>query len=382
MEKSFLYLDNPASSHPKPEEVYAASDHALRLGANPGRSAHAHALDASRIVTDTRELLAKFINAEASSQIVFTLNASHALNQALKGYLKPGDHVVTTSMEHNSVLRPLYALSQSGVSYTVVRADSSGRVDPAALERAIGPKTAMVALNHASNVCGTINDAMAVGALCRAKEVAFLLDASQTLGSLPIDVKALGVDFLAAPGHKGLLGPQGTGILYVRDTIQLTPLIHGGTGFASESPRMPEEMPERCEGGTVNTPGIAGLGEGVKFLLSKGMETLRAEEKALSAYVIEKLQSLNGLALYGPCDPEAVVPVFSFNLADKDGAHVGFVLDEAFSIAVRVGLHCAPEAHKTLGTFPSGTVRAGFGPFNTRDDADRLADSLSRILKL
>lgn len=382
MSETLLYLDNAASSHPKPVTVREAMCAALEAGANPGRSGHRLALDAARTIGDVRELAAKLINAGDSSEVVFTHNATHALNMALKGYLNPGDHVVTTSMEHNSVLRPLHALAAQGVAVTMVRGDLDGWVDPAKLRDAITPATRLVVVNHASNVCGTLVDAAAVGEICRKCGVAFLLDASQTLGALPVDVRALGVSMLAAPGHKGLLGPQGTGLLYVNPAVELTPIIQGGTGFSSESPEMPNEMPERLEGGTQNTPGIAGLGAGIEYLLTRTVKSVRqAEEEALAA-LLAALAAIPEVRVYGPCDPRRMVGVVSFNLEGRDGAHVGYVLDEIFNIAVRVGLHCAPEAHKTLGTFPVGTVRASLGPFNVPADADRLASALRTIISL
>ncbi len=386
MSVPYLYLDNAASSHPKPEEVYLAADRALRQGANPGRSGHTLALDSSRIVLDAREAVAELLGSGDSSRVVFTLNASHALNQAIKGTLKPGDHVVTSSMEHNSVARPLFAMAKEGVELTVVKADREGRIHPADVVAAMRDDTALVALTHASNVCGTLLDVKTVGAAVRSRGALFLLDASQTAGTYPINVDGLDVDMLAAPGHKGLLGPQGTGILYVRPGLDLKPVIHGGTGFASESREMPCEMPERLEGGTVNTPGLAGLGAGARYLLKRTVEEVREGEMLLVRRALELLGNIEGLRLYGPTDPADRVAVVSFNLFDRDGvahdgATVGFLLDDEYSIGVRVGLHCSPEAHKTIGTFPSGTVRVGFGPFNTETDVERLARAVGRIAK-
>lgn len=382
MEGNHLYLDNAASSCPKPDSVEKAVLGAIRLGANPGRSGHRSSLEAARVIHDTREELAQFLNVKDSSRVVFTFNASHALNAAFYGFLNPGDHVVTSSMEHNSVLRPLHDLAQSGVRVSSVQADGLGMVDPGEVASAITPETRLVALTHASNVCGALLDAAAVGEICREKGVAFLLDASQTVGAIPVDVGALGVDMLAAPGHKGLLGPQGTGFLYVRPGIELKPFILGGTGFSSEKLEMPDEMPERLEGGTLNTPGIAGLGAGIRYLREVGVENVRAGEVEIIEYLTGEFARRPDIVTYGPSDPEERVAVFSFNLRGRDGAHVGYVLDEVFHIAVRVGLHCAPQAHKTLGSYPEGTVRASFGPFNTVDDAARLVAALDRILRL
>jgi cysteine desulfurase / selenocysteine lyase len=268
------------------------------------------------------------------------------------------------------------------VEVTMVRGDAQGVVDPAAIGEAITPRTRLVVANHASNVCGSLLDAAAVGEVCRGRGVAYLLDASQTLGAVPVDVEALGVSMLAAPGHKSLLGPQGTGILYVHPSIDLAPFVYGGTGSLSESPEMPEEMPERLEGGTLNTPGIAGLAAGIEYIRERGVENIRKAEEAAVARLLELLAGKPQILVYGPKDPKKMVSVVSFNLVGRDGAHVGYVLDELFSIAVRVGLHCAPEAHKTIGTFPVGTVRASFGPFNTPADAERLAKALDTILSI
>lgn len=374
-----LYLDNAASSHPKPPEVLSAVEGVLMMGANPGRSGHRLSLDAARVVTDARESVARLINIGDSSKIVFTLNATHAINQALWGFLKPGDRVVTTTMEHNSVLRPLHAL---GVEVTFVRADPAGFVDPDDVKRALATGAKLVVINHASNVCGTLQDAAAIGLIAREGGARFLLDASQTLGSIPVDVQNLKADMVAAPGHKGLLGPQGTGFLYVSDEVKLKPLMYGGTGFLSESPDMPEEMPERLEAGTLNTPGIAGLGAGVEYLLSRGVESIREDEVKIIETALRVLPEVPGLELYGPKDAAKRVAVFSFNLKGKDGAHVGYALDEAFGIAVRVGLHCAPDAHRTIGSFPEGAIRASFGPFNTAGDAETLARALARIANI
>jgi cysteine desulfurase family protein len=378
-----IYLDNAASSHPKPEAVYKAADEALRLGANPGRSGHGSALSAARIIHETRELAAKLLGAGDSSRIIFTSNATHAINIALKGFsLKPGDHVVTSSMEHNSILRPLHALQQSGVDICTVTADSTGVIDPEEVERAIKPQARLVALSHGSNVTGALLDLKSIGEICRKKRVALLLDASQTAGVVPIDVVRDGVTMLTAPGHKGLLGPQGTGILYVSPSIDLNPLMEGGTGFASESREMPEVFPERLEAGTMNTPGIAGMGAGISWLLEKGVENIRKKEIEILVHLLARFKEIKGLREYGPADPEKRVAVVSFNLEGVDGAHLGYALDEVFSIAVRVGLHCAPDAHKTIGTFPGGTVRASFGPFNTVADADALCEALIKLSNL
>ncbi|PLX42490.1 MAG: cysteine desulfurase [Deltaproteobacteria bacterium] len=377
-----IYLDNAASSHPKPQTVYDAVQEALKTGANPGRSGHTLALNASRYILSSREGVARLIGATSASRVIFTSNATHAINQTLQGFLREGDHVVSSAMEHNSVLRPLHALEAQGISHTLVEADGAGVIDIDKVADAITPRTRLVALTHASNVTGALLDIERAGELCRARGVKFLLDASQSLGAIPIDVVASGVDMLAAPGHKGLLGPQGTGILYVGEGVELKPLITGGTGFASESREMPDELPEALEAGTLNTPGIAGLGAGVEYLLSRTVEDIRADELEIIEYLIEELPKVPDLTLYGPRDPSKRLAVFAFNIKGVDGAHVGYTLDEVYGIAVRVGLHCAPDAHKAIDAFPVGTVRASFGPFNTIHDAKKLVEALTMIASL
>ena len=374
-----IYLDNAASSHPKPAAVYAEADRVLRLGANPGRSGHEPSLDAARTVLETRLAVAELLGVSDPARIAFTANGSHALNLALKGVLRPGDHVVTTAMEHNSVLRPLATLERSGVAVTLVGADRAGRVEPAVLEAALRPATRLVALNHASNVSGTLQDAAAVGEICRRRGVLFLLDAAQTAGSVPLAVEELGVHLLAAPGHKGLLGPQGTGVLYVAPGVELRPLMEGGTGVLSESREMPVHMPDALEAGTLNTPGLAGLGAGVRYLLERGVDAVRSHELSLLEQVLPALRAIPEVTVYGPEAPQQRVAVVSFNLAGRDGAHLGYALDQVYGIAVRVGLHCAPEAHRALGSFPVGTVRASFGPFSTPDDADALVRAVREL---
>jgi selenocysteine lyase/cysteine desulfurase len=282
-------------------------------------------------------------------------------------------------MEHNSVVRPLHYLTGQGVEVDYVQADSLGRVAPEKIEAALKPNTRIVALNHASNVSGTLQDAAAVGEICQRRGVLLLLDASQTAGCIELDVNRLGVDLLAAPGHKGLLGPQGTGILYVRPGLTLTPLIHGGTGSHSVERGMPPEMPEALESGTANTPGIAGLGAGVRYLLKRGVANVRASELELMQYLLPRLRELAGITVYGPQDPTARVAVVSFNIEGFDAAHLGFELDERYAIAVRVGMHCAPDAHRSLNSFPQGALRVGFGPFSTLEDAKKLLTALKEL---
>jgi cysteine desulfurase family protein len=327
--------------------------------------------------------VAELLAVSDPSRVIFCNNGTHALNQALKGLeLPPGSHVITTSMEHNSVLRPLAGLAGRGIEVTHVPGDDEGFVAAAAIDAAVRAETRAIVLCHASNVSGTLQDAAEVGSLCRRRGLLFILDAAQTAGSVPLGVAELGVHLLAAPGHKGLLGPQGTGILYVAPELSLVPLIEGGTGTRSEERGMPEEFPEALEGGTLNTPGIAGLGAGVKYLLDRGLTDVHAAESRLLRTLLEGLGDIAGVQVYGPAAVERRVAVVSFNVRGKDGAHLGFALDEVYGIATRVGLHCAPDAHRTLGSFPVGTVRASLGPFSTETDVDALLRALGELARL
>jgi cysteine desulfurase family protein len=382
-----IYFDNAATSFPKPASVYQAVDHTLRnIGGSPGRGSHKKALEASRILFNTREKLAQLLNITDSSQIVFTLNATEALNLALKGLLKEGDHVVTTSMEHNSVLRPLKVLEQNkGILKTIVPCSAEGLLDLADLRKALRPNTRLVVVTHASNVLGTLMPIAEIRSIIERflaqsnKDIFLVLDAAQTVGSIPINVQELGVDLLAASGHKGLLGPQGTGFLYIRKGVNLEPLIEGGTGSFSHQEEQPQELPDRYESGTQNTPGLAGLGAAVDFLLREGGEKVWQHKKRLTELALEGLQEIPGIQLYGPRDPEKQVAVISFNLSGFDPTRLSMLLDEEFDIQTRAGLHCAPLAHQTIGSFPQGTVRISFGYFNKSPEITYLIKALKKL---
>lgn len=376
-----IYLDNAATSFPKPPEVAEAmADLLAHRAGNPGRSGHALALAAQAAVSDTRRLLASFVGAPDPSRVVFALNATDALNTALWGLLRPGDRVVTTSVEHNAVVRPLSALAERGVAVVRVPCAPDGTLDPEDLSRALeaGP-TRLVAMTHASNVCGTILPVREAAALAHRHGAVFLLDAAQTAGVLPIDVLEMGVDLLAFPGHKGLLGPTGTGGLYVSPEVRLTPLRQGGTGTRSEEERQPEALPEALEAGTVNTVGIAGLGAALRVLLRRGLEHVRAHEAALTARLLSGLAEIPGVRVHGTADPRRQVAVVSITVQGWEPVDLGAALDSAFGIAVRPGLHCAPVAHRTLGTFPRGTVRLSPGGATTEDEIDRALSALRAL---
>ncbi|OHB29451.1 MAG: cysteine desulfurase [Desulfuromonadaceae bacterium GWC2_58_13] len=377
-----IYLDNAATTFPKPESVYRAVDRTLRsVGANPGRGGHLMGLEASRLIFEAREVLAGFFGIRDSARIAFTANATEAINLALFGLLRPGDRVVTSTMEHNAVTRPLQVLKERGVAVVKVPADRQGRIDPAAIRAACVEKTRLVVLTHCSNVSGTLQPVEEIGPWCRHQGILFLLDAAQSSGIFPIDVEAMAIDLLAVPGHKGLMGPQGTGLLYVREGLQLSPLIYGGTGNNSHSERPPEQMPERYEAGTLNTPGIAGLRAAVDFIGETGIDRIRAREAELLVHLIDGLKRMSGVEIYGPLAPGGHGGALSINLEGKDPAHVGFALDRDHGIVCRVGLHCAPDAHRTIGTFPRGTVRISPGYFTTHEEIDGLLTAVSTLLK-
>jgi len=368
-----VYLDNAATSFPKPEPVYREVDRAFReFGANPGRGGHRLTLEVNRMVMTARETLAEFFGTGNPSGIVFTQSATHALNQAVFGILRPGDRVVTSSMEHNALTRPFRALQDRGVTVVKVPADGEGWISPEAVKEACAEKTRMVALTHCSNVTGTLQPIEEIGPWCRREGILFLVDAAQSAGLVNINAGATGIDLLAVPGHKGLFGPPGIGCLAVREGLRLDPLMVGGTGTHSQFDLPPEEMPERLECGTLNTPGIAGLLAGVNFLREEGLERIRERETEHLARLLDGLAGVPGISLFGPRDARLHGGALSFNLEGMDPAECCFLLDQQFGICTRAGLHCAPDAHKTIGTFPRGTVRVSPGYFTRTEDLDAL----------
>lgn len=376
-----IYLDNAATSFPKPESVYqAVYDFMRNIGVNAGRGAYRRALAADKIIYETRRSLAKLFGIKEISRIVFTANVTEAINLALKGILQSGDHVVTTTMEHNVVWRPLKALERErGVKITAVPCDRQGRLTPRLVEEAINGSTRLIVLLHASNVTGTIMPVAEVGAVARRHGIPMLVDAAQTAGVLPIDVEGMGIDLLAFTGHKGLLGPMGTGGLYIRPGLEVKPLKEGGTGGDSLLEEQPPHLPDRLEAGTPNVSGIAGLKAAVEFILQEGVETIRKKEERLSALAWELLAAIPGVTLYGPPGAEERTGVISFNIEGLAPAKVGAILDEEYGIMVRTGLHCAPCAHRTIGTVERGTVRIGIGYFNTEAEIERLAEAVATI---
>jgi cysteine desulfurase family protein len=356
-------------------------------GGNPGRSAHGLARAAAATLAETRSLLATLFHAPDARRFIFTPNATAALNLALKGLLKPGDRVVTDTLEHNSVARPLEALAARGVLVEKLPASPESGLDPGRLEEALSRPARLVVLCHASNVSGTLNPVAELGALCKARGVPFLLDAAQTAGSIPIDLSTLPVDLLAFPGHKGLLGPQGTGGLWIGPGLELEPLVEGGTGSESRSLLQPAALPERHESGTPNTPGIAGLGAALRWLLERGVGAMGELESRLAARLVDGLAALPGIRVYGPPPGKPRASVVSVNVSGLDASDVAEILDASFDVAVRAGLHCAPDAHACLGTLgvpwvrEVGTVRLSPGVFTTEAEVDGAVYALAEIAR-
>ena len=393
-----IYLDNAATSFPKAPGVgKATADFIANDAANPGRAGHRMAVAAEQMLDGLRLKLTRLFNGADQERMVFTLNGTDALNIAIKGvvgsHVADGvPHVVTTVLEHNSVSRPLQAMADAGtITLTRVDCDDDGVVSPAAIDAALTPATKLVALTHASNVTGTIQDAAAVGAICREKDVLFLLDAAQTAGVVPVDIEAMKIDLLAFPGHKSLLGPTGTGALYVGERCpgpgdvaaagRFAPFREGGTGGDSSTPTQPALMPYYLEGGTPNTVGLAGLVAGVDHVLATPLADVLAHEQALCGQLIAAFDGDERFRVLGTTDPARRVGTVSFTIEGFDAPDVGSILDDSFEIAVRPGLHCSPYAHQRFGTFPDGAVRVSPGAFSTADEVDQLIEALRAIVE-
>ena len=378
-----IYFDNSATSWPKPPGVKAAMTGFLdEIGANPGRSGHSRSIEAARTLYDAREALAGLFNVRDPLRIVFTLNATDALNLALKGLLRPGDHVITSSVEHNSVMRPLRDLERGGVELTIVPCSEEGSLDPSDLEKRILPRTRLVVLSHASNVVGTLLPIREVGQITRRDGLFFLVDAAQTAGACPIDVERDGIDLLAFTGHKSLYGPQGTGGLVIGERVrekEMIPLRQGGTGSRSEFEEQPDFLPDRFESGTPNGVGIAGLLAGVQFIKETGIETLRRLEMELVKVLTDGLRKIPGVKLYGPENGADRIATISFTMEVLSSSEIALRLDREFGILCRPGLHCSPSAHRTIRTFPEGTVRFSLGAFNTPEEIETALRAISII---
>jgi cysteine desulfurase / selenocysteine lyase len=378
-----IYLDNAATSFPKPEPVYQALDAFARTSlANPGRAGHRMAVAAERTLDAARHSLNQFFHGAAPERWIFTLNCTDGLNLAIKGIVQPGDHVITTDLEHNSISRPLVALQKTGIISLTRVASESGYVDPDAIRNAITPKTSLVAMTHASNVLGTVQPIAAIGAIVRETGALFLVDAAQSAGVVPIDLRMAPVDMLAFPGHKSLYGPTGTGALYVgpRTDGKLRPWREGGTGGDSSSATQPTLLPYLLEGGTPNVLGVAGLAAGIAWVADRGPDNVREHEVGLLQQVVDWVLASGSWRLAGRWEPQTHVGALSLiapdSLAPQD---LGAILDTSFDIAVRPGLHCAPYIHRALGTFPDGTLRLSPGPFTTPEDISAFLSALSEI---
>lgn len=377
-----IYLDNAATTLQKPRPVGQAMLDALQTAGNPGRGAHEPTLHAARLVYETRTALAELLGADDPSCIAFTANATQSLNMALCGLLHPGDHVLTTVCEHNSVLRPLYRLQKNGVQLDFVEADARGVLRYEQFEQKLRPNTRAVVISHASNVTGNVADVAFVTDFAKKHDLLLVLDAAQTAGTRPLDVKTLGADVLCFTGHKGLLGPQGTGGAYVRPGLRVAPLVVGGSGVHSFAEEHPAQMPTALEAGTLNVPGIAGLGAGVRWILQQGVQTLQEKETAWAQLFYEQLQEVENLTFYGDFSGNAPrVPIVSLNIGDEDSAWVADALWEDAGICVRAGAHCAPLLHKTLGTAAQGVVRFSFSHANTEEEVLRAAKAVRTLAR-
>jgi len=378
-----VYLDNAATTYPKPEAVYTAMDRFAReVGGSPGRSGHKRSLEAGREVLRAREAVAALFGIVDPSRVVFTKNATEALNLVIRGVLAPGSHAVITSMEHNSVWRPLEALARAGTaSYSIVACGPDGILDPERLKESLLPSTRLVVCAHASNVTGNLLPIADIAALCADHGIPLLVDAAQTAGRYELDPESSGIQYLAFTGHKELFGPQGTGGLYIAPGWEIEPLLYGGTGSRSESSLQPDFFPDRCESGTLNAVGLAGLRAGVEFVRAKSVDEIRLHEGELFERLLNGLLPLPGTVLYGPTDWERRVGLVSFNIEGLTSSEVASRLDQAYGICVRSGLHCSPLSHRTIGTLENGAVRASFSYMNSVEDVDRLLEALGDIVR-
>lgn len=384
-----IYLNNAATTRDKPRQVFeAVQDFILNNNVSPGRGTDSFSVQADALLTAARASLARLFNVQDPSHIVFTLNCSDAINTAIKGTLKPGAHVLISSIEHNSIVRPLRHLEAQGVEIGIVPVNpSTFAVDPEDVKRRIKQNTKMIAMLHASNVIGALQPIKEIGAVAGDRGVLFLVDAAQTAGIYDIDVQKMNIDLLAFAGHKGLMGPQGTGGLCINPKSKtlnpksIIPLRHGGTGSQSESETQPEIMPDKFETGTPNTPGIAGLKASADFILKEGVRKIKEHSEKLTGLMLEGLKTIQKVKLYGPLDPKQRAAVVSFNIDGMEPKAVGDVLEKNFGIIARTGLHCAPLCHKTIGTFPKGTVRVSAGYYNTEKDIQSLILAVADIAK-
>lgn len=380
----YIYLDNASTTFPKaPNVANAMSDYLTNYGININRGSYALAYDVEDIIYTTRQRLNTLFNGHDPSHVTFTQNVTMSLNMVIKGLLKAGDHILVSSMEHNAVMRPLTQQLDKGITFDIIPCDVTGSIQLESIETLIRPNTVAMIINHASNVCGTVQPIESIGAICKAHNLHFILDAAQTAGVIPIDVKACHINALCFTGHKGLLGPQGIGgIILTKEIAQiLTPLIAGGTGSFSHLETMPTHMPDAFEAGTLNLPGIIGLNEGRSYIESVGMKNIHNHELTLTKTFLEGLRSITGINIIGKQDIQDRTAVVSITIDGMDPASIAYELESTYHIMTRVGLHCAPRAHQTLGTYPEGTVRFSFGYANTLEEVDMALSALHTILK-
>ncbi|NSL52364.1 aminotransferase class V-fold PLP-dependent enzyme [Calidifontibacillus erzurumensis] len=378
-----IYFDHAATSFPKPQEVTDAVIEALTVyGANPGRGGHKLANAAAKKIFETRRELAQFFGLADPNRVIFTQNATAALNQGIFGLsFEQGDHIITTSYEHNSVRRPLERLKREvGVEITYIQPDQNGRINLEDVEKAINARTKLLVATHGSNLTGAIIPIEKLGEICKKHQLTFMVDASQTAGILPIHMTDMNIDLLAFPGHKGLMGPQGTGALLINNKIDLKPLFTGGTGHFSERLEQPEEYPERLESGTLNTPGIAGLLAGLLHIKKVGLEQIFHHEQMLAEECVSRLKKIEGVTVYGPDEGVKRLGVVSFNIDGIDSQEVALILDQHYNIAVRAGLHCSPLAHQSIGSIHTGgAIRASFGIYNTIAEVEQFVCAIEEI---
>ncbi len=379
-----IYLDNAATSFPKPEGVSARMSYYLdEVGASVNRSVYAEAADAGFVTLALRERLSRLLGHGDPTHCILVPGATFAINMALRGYLKPGDHCIVSSLEHNAVMRPLVQLEKTGVRFDRVPCDADGRMDIEAFEKLFRPETRLVAVTHASNVFGTLNPVGHICHIANARGVPVLLDGAQTAGHYPIHFEQLGLSALAVPAHKGLLGPSGIGALLLSPAFanELTPLVAGGTGSFSDSEELPPILPDRLESGTPNIPGIYGWEAALAFIEEKGVQALCGQESALTERFLNGIKTLSGVRILGPLLPEERVGVVSLDFVDRDNAEIAFALEREYGILTRCGLHCAPGAHNALGTFPQGTVRFSFGWATTEGEIDAAIEALGNLVE-
>ena len=380
-----IYLDNAATSWPKPAEVRQSITNFIEnIGANPGRSGHHLSSEAARVVYQTREAVARMFNASDPLRVVFGQNITEALNLVILGFLHPGDHVITSSMEHNAVMRPLRFLEARDVELSIVQCSQAGRLDPEEIEHVIKENTKLIIINHASNVSGTLLPVRAIGQIARKHELLLMTDEAQTGGAFPVDMEEDFIDLLAFTGHKSLLGPTGTGGLILGrrvDFKKIDPLIRGGTGSNSEMEEQPDFLPDRFESGTLNACGLAGLETAIKWITKTGLNKIRSHEVNLCQGLIDGLNGITGVKVYGGWVASEQTSTVSFTIKDIDNARIGSILDDEYGILCRIGLHCSPAAHKTLGTYPQGTVRLSIGYFNSEKEIDQAIQAVYKIAK-